>query len=62
MRPKERIPEILDRIKAAWEAAPDMRFGQLLINMGVIEDSPHNWGVEDDITLDKVKNVPWKTK
>ena len=30
MRDPARIPIILDRIKATWEASPDLRLGQIL--------------------------------
>jgi hypothetical protein len=33
MRDPKRIPEILDELKGIWGAVPDLRFGQLIINV-----------------------------
>ena len=32
MRPVERMKPVLDRIKASWASAPDLRLGQLLMS------------------------------
>lgn len=32
MRDPNRIPEILETVKTLWEANPDLRLGQLIIN------------------------------
>lgn len=47
MRDPKRIDKILDRIKDIWHRHPDMRFGQLLINLQVVPDGPV-WHQEDD--------------
>ena len=39
MREPERIDRILDKIRVIWKRNPEMRFGQLLINLCVIEDT-----------------------
>lgn len=55
MRDEKRINKILGKIKKYWERNPDMRFNQLLINLGVIPDGRH-WNMEDDLVeelLDK---------
>jgi hypothetical protein len=33
MRDPKRIPEFLGRIRRLWETYPDLRFGQLLLNV-----------------------------
>lgn len=33
MRDPKRIPEILNQIKQGWSAYPDLRLGQLLLNI-----------------------------
>ena len=50
MRPKERIPKLLELIKKEWEKEKnqDMRFGQLLINLGVSPDNLQFWNLEDE--------------
>lgn len=49
MRDPARIPAILDRLRKVWEAHPDLRLGQLVVNAGAqlphidpfyIEDEP----------------------
>lgn len=37
----------MGKLQQIWEKYPDMRFEQLLINMGLIPDGAH-WFVEDD--------------
>ena len=48
MREEARIDRILEKIRTAWKNNPDMRFGQLLINMCVIPDDFTAWNIEDD--------------
>lgn len=33
MRDQERIPDMLKRIEKIWQEAPDMRLGQLILNV-----------------------------
>jgi uncharacterized protein YihD (DUF1040 family) len=54
MRDKKRINRIINEIKEKWEKHPDMRFNQLLINLGVIPDG-RNWNLEDDIVEANLK-------
>lgn len=51
MRDPRRIGAILTAINTAWLKYPDMRFGQLLINLGIAPDSGGFWFVEDDATM-----------
>ena len=48
MRDPDRIPEILAQIEEAWKRHPDMRFGQLVVNL--LDPNPNRiFDVEDDI-------------
>jgi hypothetical protein len=49
MRDEKRIKKILVILEEIWERNPDQRFGQLLINLGVIKDDFSTWTVEDDL-------------
>jgi hypothetical protein len=50
MREKERIERILSLIKEVWsrDGWIDQRFGQMLINLGIVPDSLGTWNMEDD--------------
>ncbi len=48
MRDPKRIKIILKLLEEIWSQMPDQRFGQLLINLGIIEDSIRVWTNEDD--------------
>ena len=47
MRDTKRIKRILKLIEDKWSKAPDLRFGQLLINLGIAEDTMRLWSNED---------------
>lgn len=53
MRDPDRISIILDKIREIWEASPDMRLGQLIIN--VTGQSDNLWNLEDDVLLDDLQ-------
>jgi len=55
MRDKKRIKRILKELERIWNDVPDMRFGQLLINLGIVDDSFRVWDM-DDTTLEKALN------
>jgi hypothetical protein len=48
MRNKERIKPFLEYIESEWNKSPDQRFGQLLINLGIVNDDFKTWN--DEIT------------
>ena len=48
MRDPDRIDRILGKIGVLWKIMPDLRFGQLLINLSVIDDTLGDWNAEDD--------------
>lgn len=49
MRDKNRISRILRILEEIWDRNPDQRFGQLLINLGVVKDDFDTLHVEDDL-------------
>lgn len=46
MRSEKRIVPFLAYIEEQWLKHPDMRFGQLLINLGLVEDGIRTWNLE----------------
>jgi len=58
MRDPKRIRPFLDELAHVWEKHPDMRFGQLLVNMG-FGGSPGGgrdpWFAEEDEWLEAFK-------
>jgi hypothetical protein len=48
VRDEARIPRILDYMKRLWKEHPDWRYGQLMINCGLIPDTMQGWLYEDD--------------
>jgi hypothetical protein len=48
MRDVKRIDRILKLISKKWKEYPDVRFGQLLINLQIIPDDSKTWYAEDD--------------
>lgn len=52
MRNKERIPQVLKEIQNIWEQYPDLRLGQLILN--VIND-PAAYYIEDDALIKTLK-------
>ena len=52
MRDINRIDKILEEIKLIWKNVPDLRLGQLLLN--VLQD-PALYYVEDDQLIDYLK-------
>ena len=59
MRDKKRIKRILKLLEKIWLDAPDMRFGQLLINLQVVEDSIKLWTNEDDGLEKYLEGFEW---
>jgi len=43
MRDKKRIKPFLKYIEQEWLKEPDARFGQLLINLGIVKDDFQTW-------------------
>jgi hypothetical protein len=57
MRDQQRISRILGMIEDHWRMYPDMRFGQLLINLGLMPDSIEYWKIEDDKVEKHLKRI-----
>ena len=57
MRDPKRIKIILKEIEKLWKGVPDWRFGQMLINSGLVEDSNFTWNVEDDGLLNQLRRI-----
>lgn len=47
MRDIKRIKPFLEKLEKAWNFSPDLRFGQLLINMRLVEDTCETWYAEE---------------
>ena len=47
MRDEKRIKVILNKIEQIWGQHPDERFYQMMINIGMMNDSYKDWSTED---------------
>ena len=59
MREKARIKRILKLIEKHWNKNPDLRFGQLLINLGIADDSIRVWTNEDEGLEEYLTKFKW---
>ena len=56
MRNPDRIPEILEAIQKTWEANPDLRLMQLLLNAIDIQNpSSELYHLEDDVLMSRLR-------
>lgn len=46
MRSKKRIVPFLKMLEKKWLESPDQRFGQLIINLGLVKDDIQTWQAE----------------
>lgn len=53
----QRIDRILKLIEQHWKAYPDLRFGQLLINLGIAPDAGIFWHLADEDIEEHLKEV-----
>lgn len=53
MRDPKRIDRVIEQLTLAWHAFPDMRLGQLILNITRVETTSHLWNLEDD-TISKL--------
>lgn len=51
MRSKDRIKPFCERLAAAWERCPDMRFGQFICNVYATELKRDPFYIEDDESM-----------
>lgn len=57
MRDEKRIKRILKLIEKLWSEHPDSRFGQLLINLNIVNDDLRVWSNEDDSFEEYLKEL-----
>lgn len=56
MRDPERITAVLNELHKVWEKNPDLRLGQIIVNMVQAENaSPEIFYFEDDVLLLRLK-------
>ena len=55
MRDPKRIDEVLEALREYWVAHPDMRLGQILVNLIGAKFAADIFYVEDDVLLEKLK-------
>lgn len=55
MRDPNRIDEVLEALREYWVAHPDMRLGQILVNLIGAKFAVDIFYVEDDVLLEKLK-------
>ena len=48
MRDIRRIKKILCLLELVWNQEPDLRFGQMLINHGIVPNGDQVWNYEDE--------------
>lgn len=48
MRDQKRIERMIERLETAWHAFPDMRLGQLVLNITRAANTSDLWNLEDD--------------
>lgn len=57
MRDPKRIPKILGRLRALWEANPDLRLGQIVGNAFHYPSGEDPYYVEDEAFIKRVEEV-----
>ena len=60
MRDQARIKKIISILEKMWMDMPDCRFGQMLINYGIVKDDMMTWTLEDDDLLKGLEE--WQIK
>ena len=55
MRNKDRIRPFCERLAAAWELCPDLRFGQLISNAYASERDRDPFYVEDEKSIQMIE-------
>ena len=57
MRNKDRIRPFCERLAAAWERCPDIRFGQFICNVYASEVKRDPFYIEDDESMRLIENT-----
>ena len=55
MRDVKRIPKILKRLEKIWKAHPDLRLGQLIINVTRQPSLPLPYDIEDEALISNIE-------
>ena len=59
MRDPSRIPKLMEALEEIWETCPDMRLGQLMVNIQTRGEHPLNehdlFNIEDDKMLERLR-------
>lgn len=55
MRDPKRIPEILNQIQQAWATFPDLRLGQLIINVAT-KNHKDPYYIEDEELVERMRD------
>ena len=57
MRDPKRIEKVLGQIRQIWETCPDLRLGQLLLN---VASDPLLYNIEDDELIKRLQDTYFK--
>ena len=57
MRDKNRIPYIVRQVEETWKRVPDLRLGQLLLN--IVRDEKRLYYIEDDDLAKELDAFRW---
>ena len=55
MRDPARIPVILERLRKVWEAHPDLRLGQLVVNGATVRPQLDPFYIEDEALIGRLE-------
>lgn len=53
MRAPDRIPRVFAEVERVWRLHPDMRLGQLIVNVATWADKPV-WDIEEDVLTSEI--------
>jgi hypothetical protein len=62
MRDPARIPAILDRLRKVWEAHPDLRLGQLVVNGATVRPQLDPFYIEDEALITRLEVLGRSTR
>lgn len=59
-RDPERIDRVIEKLRVLWKTCPDMRLGQLLVNVAPRSEPNPLFHIEDDLWEQYIDNPPWE--
>jgi hypothetical protein len=62
MRDPARIPIILERLRKVWEAHPDLRLGQLVVNGATVRPHSDPFYIEDEALITRLEALAKPTR